>query len=262
MSNIENTEAQEAQEAETVELSPAGQLAQTFAAKKRLVIPSGADLTALQAFLGNFRSNLEEETEENAALEELQDWTDGVEYEAPTYLFVQSENGENRFIALPNKDVAMNDPIIRSKAYDWYIGKAAIAGKKDDSAATLFRTPAGFFLGFDKEAFAFQADEWLAFLAKKGAKLNSKRLRQVLSSAAHAQALYAKVPQDFWRKVLNGMIEKAEKTGHSAAILQHWLSTRDVTAAEMAEFNWNDAEVEAIAHQGIEPEKAPEAATA
>lgn len=220
------------------ENSPAFALSQKYADKKRVIIPSGSDLTAFQTFVQMFDED------------DLSDWTE-VDYENPTYMLLISDNGENRAIALPSKSVALADPVVASEAYDFYLARAYRAAKKEDAAAALFKTPGGFFLGLDKEAFNFQADEWITFLNdKKGAKINAKRFRLTLSSEAYAKTAYAKVPQEFWVKILNGMVEKATKTGHNVALLEHWIATRAVTSVDMGEFTWNADEIEAVAHSG------------
>lgn len=236
--------------------SPVDKLRAQFAKSDRVVCWSGSEQTDFAAFLETFGDD-----------DPITDWTDGVNYENPTLALVGAENSDNRFISLPNIDVALSDAIVRGKAYEWYIGKATRAAMKESAAKQQFATPGGFFVGFDLDAFRFQAGDWVDFFHAKGLKsIQIRTLKAALASQPYAASQFPKVPKSLWERVLGAMAEKAEKAGKDASIFAHWIGTRDAAAnLDMPELDFSDDELahvgeaspdDNVKSEGAEPAKA------
>jgi hypothetical protein len=68
-------------------------------------------------------------------------------------------------------------------------------------------------------------------LNNKGVPVNQVLLRQVLSSKAFAEALFPKVSQAVWMKVLDVGHNLATEGKLSTAIFDHWKETREAAAS-------------------------------
>lgn len=83
-------------------------------------------------------------------------------------------------------------------------------------------------------AFNNMANDMVKMLGNKGIPINKSLLRQVLQSAQFANALFPKVAQGVWVKVLEAAKSVATQRNLKTDIFEHWIATRDTYTEEVA----------------------------
>lgn len=142
---------------------------------------------------------------------------------------------QTRCIAFPDIDTVLADNGMRNVLYDRYISMLTRAASDPEAEEAAFGTIGGPWAEEDKGAYTFQAAAWVSLLVARSDDtkamekvLNTKTLRLALESNEYAKSHFPGVAS--WDKVLSSMKLKAQSSGYSVALFDHWIATRDVVA--------------------------------
>lgn len=171
-----------------------------------------------------------------------------------TLAMVESDDGENRLIAIPSKEAAFADEVVRDNLYRMFCNKLMNIAGKPDSAIDMFATVSGCFKArFDLAAFKDYARDVVSVLHEKGLRgITVPTLKIALSNAAFAKAQFPTMKPAQWDIIFAIFQKNAETNGQDTSILAHWKNTRDAMSDTGADVTFDMASFEASMAEGDE----------